>query len=136
MGEDDIKWIPINELKREEGADALVNSPDMEPYVRLAMTLMTGADPAPNFEEIARLPLEKRYVWRVASALKWGFADFDDLSVTADRDTLPAQDLAKVIDLLRLRPIQFCIFLKTLVGAQEMKRMMIEAIVTAGRGGA
>jgi hypothetical protein len=29
-------------------------------------------------EVIRDLPLEKRYVWRVFSALKWAFADFED----------------------------------------------------------
>ena len=55
---------------------------------------------------------------RVASALKWGFADFDDLGVDADRQTLSPEDFAKVMDLLKLRPMQFCIFLKTLVGGE------------------
>jgi hypothetical protein len=36
-------------------------------------------------EVVRQLPLEKRYVWRVASALKWGFADFDNVNVNADR---------------------------------------------------
>jgi hypothetical protein len=42
-------------------------SPDMEPYLRLC-----DGDRYPEFDEVARLPLEKRYIWRVASALKWG----------------------------------------------------------------
>jgi hypothetical protein len=67
----------------------------------------------------------------VASALKWGFADFDDLGVDADRQTLTREDFAKVMDLLKLRPIQFCIFLKALVGTEEMLRMMVEAIKVA-----
>jgi len=65
--------------------------------------------------------------------LKWAFADFDDLGVVADRDTLTPEDRAKVLDLLRLRPIQFCMFLKALVGADEMKRLMIQGIATARR---
>jgi 2-polyprenyl-3-methyl-5-hydroxy-6-metoxy-1,4-benzoquinol methylase len=87
----------------------------------------------PHLEELSKPRLEKRYVWRVASALKWGFADFDDVGVTADRDTLNPEDLATVLDLLRLRPIQFCIFLKALVGAEEMKNIMLKAISFAGR---
>ena len=31
-------------------------------------------------EALAALPLEERYVWRVASALKWAFADLETLS--------------------------------------------------------
>ena len=73
--------------------------PDMEPYLNSAMALMQGNDPTPELEAIRQLPLEKRYVWRVASALKWGFADFDDLGVDADRQTLSPEDFAKVMDL-------------------------------------
>jgi hypothetical protein len=29
-------------------------------------------------EVVRDLPLEKRYTWRVFSALKWAFADFED----------------------------------------------------------
>jgi len=38
----------------------------------------------------------------VASALKWAVADFDDLGVDADRQTLSPEDFAKVMDLLKL----------------------------------
>jgi thioredoxin-related protein len=79
------------------------------------------------------LPLEKRYVWRVASALKWAFADFDNLNVVADKATLSPEDRAKVLGLLRVQPIQFCLFLKALFGPEEMKRVMIQAISTASR---
>lgn len=58
-------------------------------------------------------------------------ADFDSLNVDADRQTLSPEDFAKVMDLLKIRPIQLCIFLKTLVGAEEMQRMMVEAIKVA-----
>jgi hypothetical protein len=92
---------------------------------------MQGADGQTQLDALSKLPLEKRYVWRVASALKWGFADFDSVPVAADRDTLNPEDLAKVVDLLKFRPIQFCMFLKELVGAQEMKRMMVKAIMFA-----
>jgi hypothetical protein len=44
----------------------------------------------------------------MASALKWGSADFDDLGVDADRQTLSPGDFAKVMELLKLRPMQFC----------------------------
>ena len=73
------------------------------------------------------------HLWRVVSALKWGFADFDDLGVDADRQTLSPEDFGKVMDLLKFRPMQFCIFLKTLLGPEEMQRMMVEAIKVARR---
>ena len=126
MDEDDrSNRIPIDNLHQEEGA------PDMEPYLRFAMALMQGAEPSAELEALRQLNLERRYVWRVASALKWAFADFDDLSVDADRQTMTEDDAAKDIDLLKFRPMQFCIFLKALVGEQEMRRMMVEAIRAA-----
>ena len=80
------------------------------------VALLQDVDPARQLEEVAALPLEKRYIWRVVSALKWGLADFDDLNVETDRATLDKKDLEKVWDLLKLRPIQFCLLLKALVG--------------------
>jgi hypothetical protein len=55
---------------------------------------MTGADPTAELEAIRNLPLEKRYVWRIASALKWAFADCDDMNVDADRRTMSVEDFA------------------------------------------
>jgi len=128
---DEIKRIPIKDLRQEEGASELASSPDMGPYLEYIMASMQGADVQPHLEALSKLPLEKRYVWRVASAMKWGFADFDSEPVVADRDTLNPHDFAKVVDLLKFRPIQFCMFLKALVGADEMKRMMLKAILLA-----
>ena len=131
MADDDIKRIPIKDIRQEEGAHDLASSPDMEPYLDFIKAVIQKHDPSPAQEAIGRLPLENRYVWRLASSLKWGFADFDSVNVDADRQTMSPEDFAKVMDLLKLRPIQFCIFLKTLVGAEEMQRMMVEAIKVA-----
>jgi len=133
MSDDNIKRIPIKDLRQEEGASDLASSSDMEPYLPYIGAAMQGFDVKPHLKELSKLPLEKRYVWRVASALKWGFADFDDLTVAADRDSLNPEDLAKLMDLLKFRPIQFCMFMKALVGAEDMKRMMLQAIVVANR---
>jgi hypothetical protein len=132
--ENDIKRIPINELRQEDGAHELATSPDMELYLDFAMAVMQDADLTAELEAIRLLPLEKRYVWRVASALKWGLADCESLSVEADRQTLTPEDFAKVMDLLKFRPMQLALVLKTLVGAEEMQRMMIEAIGVAKEG--
>jgi hypothetical protein len=126
-----LKRIPLNELGQEDGAHPLASSPDMEPYFDFAVAVIQGADPTPELEAIRRLPLEQRYVWRVASALKWGFADFDTVNVDADRRTLTPEDFAKLLDLVKLRPTQFCMFLKALVGAEEMEKMMVQAIGVA-----
>ena len=81
--------------------------------------------------EIGNLPLEQRYVWRVLSALKWGFADFDNVNVVIDRKTLGPEDRKKVAELLPHRPVQFCMFLKALLGAEAMEQMMTQAISIA-----
>jgi hypothetical protein len=135
MSDKKPKSIPIKDLRQEEGASELASSPDMEPYLDYVIASMQGADVQPYLEALSKLPLEKRYVWRVASAMKWGFADFDSEPVAADRDTMNPEDFAKVVDLLKFRPIPFCIFLKSLVGAEEMKRMMVKAILLAHQEG-
>jgi hypothetical protein len=71
---DEIHQIPINQLRQEEGAHELATSPDMEPYLDFAMAVMQDADLTAELEAIRLLPLEKRYVWRVASALKWALS--------------------------------------------------------------
>jgi hypothetical protein len=133
MGDDIIDRMRIRDLHQEDGASELASSPDMEPYVSLAAALLQGADAAAELSALRQLPLEQRYVWRVASALKWAFADFDDLGVKADRATLVPQDLGRVVELLKVRPVQFCMFLKALLGADEMQRVMIDAIRVAKR---
>jgi len=75
--------------------------------------------------------LAKRYIWRVASALKWAFADLETVNVNVDRQTLSSEDLRKVAELLRFWPLQLCIFLKTLLGQEAMERMMAEAVALA-----
>ena len=131
LDSDNIKWMPINELHQEEGARELTESPDVVPYLNFAAALVQGNDPEPELEAIRQLPLEERYVWRVASALKWVFADLDDLSVSADKDTLTPEDFARVMDLLKLRPMQMALFLKALVGTAEMLKVMVQAIKVA-----
>src|SRR6266404_685487 len=107
MSDQNFKVVPVESLKMEDGAKELMSAPEMQPYLRYIEAAMLGGDVAPSLREVAELPLEKRYVWRVASALKWGFADFEDWNVVVDR-TLKPEDAAKLMQLLRFRPIQFC----------------------------
>src|SRR6266566_3604654 len=86
---DDVtRYLPIRDLKMEPEAEDLLESAAMEPYMNLALAMMGGKDTGAAIEELTALPLEKRYVWRVASALKWAFADFDTVTVEADRQTV------------------------------------------------
>ncbi len=118
-------------IKTEPGSEDLLNSPAMQPYVRLAIAYVKGGSAKGALAEIAALPLEQRYVWRVASALKWAFADFDSLNAVADRETITPEAGAELANLLDLRPIQFCLFLKALLGEHAMEQMMISAIACA-----
>lgn len=122
------KIVPIRELRFEEGAEELTNSAKMQPYARLAEAVITREGIREAIAEIAGLPLEERYLWRVLSALKWGFADFDNMNVAIDRKTLRPEDRQKVVDLIQHRPVQFCMFLKTLLGDEAMEEMMTKAI--------
>jgi hypothetical protein len=70
----------------------------------------------------------------VASALRWAFADLETESVSADKETLSSEDLGRVMELLK-RPMQFCLLFSTLVGPEEMQRMMVQAIEVAREQG-
>lgn len=128
MSEGKYEVMKISDLKIEDGARELGSSPEMQPYLDFALAVIRHADPTPVLEAIRQLPLEERYVWRIASALRLGFADFDSMNLEADKRTLTPGDLAKVMDLLKLRPMQFCLFLKALVGAEEMQKLMVQAV--------
>ncbi len=127
---DELKFavIPASQLNSEEGAKELMHTPEMQPYLRLGEAAILHQDLGPSLREIAKIPLEKRYLWRVVSALKWGFADFDDLSIAADWKTLNDEDSDEVLDLPKLRPIQFCMMLRMIYGPEEMERIVMHAV--------
>lgn len=68
------KQTPIRDVQMEPGAEDLLDTPAMQPYMRIAIAMMQGKDLGSAVEEIAALSLEQRYVWRVSSALKWAFS--------------------------------------------------------------
>jgi hypothetical protein len=69
--------VPISEIHSEEGAQDLVRSEKMKPYLAFLKAQMSGQDTEPYLAALAALPLEERYVWRVISAMKWAFCDLD-----------------------------------------------------------
>jgi hypothetical protein len=99
--------------------------------VQTIKSLLQNKDAREAIADIAALPLDKRYVWRVVSALKWRFADFDNLNAAIDRETMSPEDRERVAESLKHRPMQFCIFLKALLGAEEMQRLTVQAIKVA-----
>jgi hypothetical protein len=92
MNDPEYRMIDIGSLRVEDGVSDLLNSPDMQPYSRYIEAAVTGADIGSSVQEIAALPLERRYVWRVASALRWAFVDLEEWNVAADRQTLAPED--------------------------------------------
>jgi hypothetical protein len=132
MSELPTNMIPIGELRTEPGAEELVASATMKPYLEVLKAAIGGRDTGPALEALAVLPLEQRYVWRVISALKWGLCDLDTESVAADVATLSEQDLASVSESLALRAMQFSLFLKALVGETAAREMMLRALACQG----
>lgn len=135
MSDQNDKFVELGSLKMEDGAKELMSAPEMQPYLRYIEAAMLDGDVQSPMQEIAELPLEKRYIWRVASALKWAFADFDSWSVVVDKRTLKPEDAAKVMHRLGFLPIQFCMFMRALVGVQQMEMIMQQAIGVAKQDG-
>jgi len=74
MPNDQTRMVPLVDLRTEPGSDELVRSESMKPYLEVLKAEMGGRDTGPALAELAALPLEQRYVWRVISALKWASA--------------------------------------------------------------
>jgi hypothetical protein len=123
-----ITMLPVSEIRTEAGSDELVRSERMKPYLALLTAQIGGQDTAPFLAALAAVPLEDRYVWRVMSALKWAFCDLETESATADLHTLSTEDLKTVTQPLALRAIQFCLFVKALLGQNATEQMMQQAL--------
>ena len=46
----------------------------------------------------------------------------------ANRRTLSQEDLDTLVDLLRVRPLQFCLFLSALFGEERMEQLMSSSV--------
>src|SRR5664280_3745170 len=103
MTDGKIIGLPTSEIHTEAGAQELVLSERMKPYLAFLKAQMGGQDTGPYLAALAALPLEERYVWRVVSALKWAFCDLDTECVAADLRTLSESDIKKVVEPLTLR---------------------------------
>ena len=128
MSDEKITRLPISEIHSEAGAQDLVRSERMKPYLAFLKAQIGGQDTEPYLAALAALPLEERYVWRVISALKWAFCDLDTENAIADVRTLSEDDLKKVLEPLSLRAIQFCLFVNALIGEDATERIMQHAL--------
>jgi hypothetical protein len=125
---DDLtKQVPGRDLKVDPTAEDLLESAAMKPYMNLAMAMMGGKNAGPAIEELAVLPLEKRYVWRCVRAqvglcrLRYGYR-------RSGRQTISPEDRKQLADQLQQRPLQFCLFLSTLFGQKQMELLILSAI--------
>jgi hypothetical protein len=123
--------LPISEIHSEEGAQELVRSEKMKPYLALMKAQIAGQDTKPYLAALAALPLEERYVWRVISALKWAFCDLETENAIADFRTLSEEDRVRVAEPLTLRATQFCLFVNALIGEDATERIMQHAVKCA-----
>ena len=71
-------WFPWKRPRLIPPLKTCSISPSMEPYVNLAMAVLSHEDPKAAAEVIAALPLKKRYTW-VASALKNALAQISKI---------------------------------------------------------
>ena len=124
----EIRNMPIDDIKREPGSEELTRSEKMKPYLAVLTAQLQGQDPQPQLAALAAIPLEDRYIWRVISALKWAFCDFDSNSIRADLHTLPETDLQTVAEPLPVRAAQFCLLVRTVLGKDAMEQIMLQAL--------
>jgi hypothetical protein len=128
MTDGKISRLPISEIQFEEGAQELIRSEKMKPYLALLKAQIGGQDTEPFLTTLAALPLEERYVWRVISALKWAFCDLETENAIADFRTLSEEDRVRVAEPLTLRATQFCLFINALIGEDATERIMQHAV--------
>jgi len=103
----DIRTDPLaHELATSEGTRPYLNC-----LIKAYRDNAVGLDAA--LQVVRDLPLEKRYTWRVFSALKWAFADFEDEYVALDLPHIPEPTRSEMTKELELRLHQLRMLLET-----------------------
>jgi len=100
--------VPLKEIKIEPLAHELATSQETQPYLdcfkKAYSNNAAGLEAA--LQVVGDLPLEKRYTWRVFSALKWAFADFEDEYVRLDLPHISEPKRSEMAKELELRFLQ------------------------------
>jgi hypothetical protein len=106
--------VPLKEIKIDPLAHELATSQETQPYLdcckKAYSNNTTGLEAA--LQVVRDLPLEKRYTWRVFSALKWAFADFEDEYVKLDLPHISEPKRSEIAKELELRFLQLQILVK------------------------
>lgn len=128
-----LKYIPIDKFKIDPEAAGLLNAPEMAIYDRILMAAMQDRDSELRaaLRDLAAIPLSKRYVWRIFSALGFAFGDFDSACVKLDLDSLSFEKTDKMREVMEFRAAQFCILMATFFGDDGMKIILSRAIDNA-----
>jgi hypothetical protein len=107
--------VSIADIKIDPLAEELANSEEARPYLDYFKKAISGdaAGVEAALQTLRELPLEKRYIWRVFSALKWAFADFESESVRLDLLSIPEPKRSEMTKELELRFQQLQILLQT-----------------------
>jgi hypothetical protein len=110
----EVKNVPLKDIKIDPLAEELSNSEDARPYLDYFTRSISGdaAGVEAALQVLRDLPLEKRYTWRVFSALKWAFADFESASVRLDLLSIPEPTRTLMTKELELRFQQLQILLQ------------------------
>jgi hypothetical protein len=111
----ETKNVPLKDIKIDPLAEELSNSDEARRYLDYFTRSISGdaAGVEAALQALRDLPLEKRYTWRVFSALKWAFADFESASVRLDLPHIPEPTRSEMTKELELRFQQLQILLQT-----------------------
>jgi hypothetical protein len=123
-----VRLMAVKDISVESGALEMANSLATESYLTNAAAMMTGRGIDEAKKAVSELPLERRYVWRIVSSLRQAFCDFDKASLRLDLATMNADDFDTVMEAIHQRPVQFCMFLRTVLGAVEMEAVVRYAV--------
>jgi hypothetical protein len=117
----DVQKLSIKDIKIDPLATDLATSEEAQPYLDYFMKAYrndsVGLEIA--LKTLQGLPLEKRYTWRVFSALKWAFADFDDECVRLDLPSISEAKRSEMAKELELRFLQMQMLLRVFQSEQE-----------------
>jgi hypothetical protein len=107
--------VSLKDINIDPLAHELATSEQTRPYLNcLTKAYLNDAAGLETALDVVRhLPLEKRYTWRVFSALKWAFADFEDEYVALDLPHIPEPTRSEMTKELELRFQQLQMLLQT-----------------------
>ena len=107
--------VSLRGIKVDPLAHELATSEGTRPY--LDCVIKAYSDNPAGLESalqvVRDLPLEKRYTWRVFSALQWAFADFENEYVALDLPHIPEPTRSEMTKELELRFLQLQMLLQT-----------------------